>query len=130
MKAKVLVFTVLLLVVFTLPTFAATKVATKAATATDDQEKAKWMFARGVVNLTTGLAEIPVQTVKGVKDKEGVLKGICGGIAGCVKGVGRAIYRVGNGVFDMVTCWYPKFRGYPMEEATLFEGESVTSGQG
>ena len=130
MKAKVLILTVLLLVVFALPSFAATKVATCAATEKDDQNKAKWMFARGVVNLTTGLGEIPVQTVKGAQEEKGLFQRIGGGTVGFVKGVGRGLYRVGNGAFDMVTCWYPRFHGYPMKEATLFEGESVTSSQG
>lgn len=69
---------------------------------------AKWN--RGLTNLVTGVAEIPVETIEGyregidVVENEAASKTLGTGL-GLFRGLGMATSRIGHGAFEVLTFW-------------------------
>ena len=89
---KKVVLVVLLCVVFVAPAFAASELCFV--------QKA----LRGVLNTTTGIAELPVQIHKGIVNNEGLGK-VVGGFCGIFRGIWQMTGRIASGAYDITTFW-------------------------
>ncbi len=96
------------------PAWAAEKMSIhQKAEAGGDGEKMVGMLGRGVLNLTTGFADILAQTIH--ESKVGVP--VYGTLKGLAQGTACGLLRTASGAVDLVTFWIPGFNGAPVAAA-------------
>jgi len=88
--------------------------------------KAPAMFSRGLTNILLSPTELGADTY--AESKEGPI--IIGTLRGILKGGYHMFKRIGNGGYDLVTCWIPGNNGRPLERPTVFEADPRTGYEG
>ena len=78
------------------------------------KEKAGPMLGRGLLNVVTSPIDMPVQLVKGAKEKD---PAIMGGIGGFATGAACTVLRAASGIVDVAFFWAPSFNGVPVSRS-------------
>ena len=78
------------------------------------KEKAGPMLGRGLLNVITSPIDMPVQLVKGAKEKD---PAIMGGIGGFATGAACTVLRAASGIVDVAFFWAPGFNGVPVSRS-------------
>ncbi|MBI4395097.1 MAG: hypothetical protein HY583_02755 [Candidatus Omnitrophica bacterium] len=78
------------------------------------KEKFAGMLGRGLLNVVTCFADIPVQTVNGAKKNKPEILGAIGGLG---MGAACTVLRAASGVIDVAGSWIPGFHGVPVSRS-------------